>query len=250
MGSWPNILKFCALANNLYSTDAAVAGEGFLARDLTIENTAGPSKHQAVALRVNADLSAFYNCEILGYQDTLYVHSLRQFYRNCLIQGTVDFIFGNAAVVLQECDIQARRPNPGQKNMVTAHGRIDQDEPTAISIHRCKIGATADLNGTLNPTYLGRPWKQYSRTVIIESEIGGAVHPAGWHEWNGDFGLDTLYYGEYENTGPGAGTDRRVNWTGHKIINSSHEAVQFTPGVFISGSDWLGSTGFPYDLGL
>lgn len=226
-----------------------MAGERFLARDLTIENTAGPSKHQAVALRVNADFSALYDCDILGYQDTLYAHSLRQFYRNCLIKGTVDFIFGNAAVVLQDCDIQARQPNPGQKNMVTAHGRIDPDEPTAISIHRCKIGAEPGFNGS-SPTYLGRPWKEYSRTVIMESEISGVIHPAGWHEWNGEFGLSTLYYGEYENTGPGAGTAQRVNWKGHKIINSSSEAEQFTPGVFISGSDWLGSTGFPFALGL
>ncbi|ONK75141.1 uncharacterized protein A4U43_C03F13790 [Asparagus officinalis] len=208
------------------------------------------TKGQAVALRVKANFSAFYNCDILGYQDTLYAHHNRQFYRNCLIRGTVDFIFGNAAVVLQDCDIQVRQPNPGQKNMVTAHGRKDPDEPTAISIHRCRIGAEPGFNKSLNPTYLGRPWKEYSRTVIMQSNISEVIHPAGWHEWDGGFALDTLYYGEYGNSGPGAGTAQRVNWTGHRIIYNSTEAQQFAAVSLLTGSEWLGSTGFPYYLGF
>ncbi|ONK75096.1 uncharacterized protein A4U43_C03F13280 [Asparagus officinalis] len=230
--------------------DAAVEGDLFLARDLTIENTAGPSKGQAVALRVKANFSAFYNCDILGYQDTLYAFHGRQFYRNCLIRGTVDFIFGNAAVVFQDCDIQVRQPNPGQENMVTAQGRNDPDEPTAISIHRCRIGAEPGFNKSLNPSYLGRPWKEYSRAVIMQSNITEVIHPAGWHEWDGRFALDTLYYGEYNNSGPGADTAQRVNWTGYRVIYNSTEAQQFAAGSLITGSEWLGSTGFPYYLGL
>ncbi|XP_042518562.1 pectinesterase 2-like [Macadamia integrifolia] len=87
------------------SATVAVVGNGFIARNMTFENSAGPSKHQAVALRSGSDLSAFYHCSFVGYQDTLYVHSLRQFYRECDIYGTVDFIFGNAAVVLQNCNL-------------------------------------------------------------------------------------------------------------------------------------------------
>ncbi|CAL9061359.1 pectinesterase [Musa acuminata AAA Group] len=234
------------------SATLAVVGEGFLARGLRIENTAGPSKHQAVALRVGADLSAFYDCDILGYQDTLYLHSLRQFFRGCLIQGTVDFIFGNAAAVLQDCDIQVRRPNPNQKNMVTASGRDDPNEPTGIVIHRSRITAAPDLapvQGSFR-TYLGRPWKEYARTVIMESEISDVIEPEGWHEWSGTFALDTLYYGEYRNTGAGAGTGSRVQWKGYKVITSAAEAAEFTPGSFIAGSSWLEATGFPYSLGL
>ncbi|KAJ0008266.1 hypothetical protein Pint_29455 [Pistacia integerrima] len=234
------------------SATVAVVGEGFLARDITFQNTAGPSKHQAVALRVGADLSAFYQCDMLAYQDTLYVHSNRQFYINCLVAGTVDFIFGNAAAVFQDCDIHARKPNSGQKNMVTAQGRTDPNQNTGIVIQKSRIGATSDLLPVKSsfPTYLGRPWKEYSRTVIMQSAISDVIQPAGWHEWSGDFALSTLYYGEYQNSGAGAGTAKRVTWKGFKVITSSTEAQQFTPGSFIAGGSWLRATGFPFSLAL
>ncbi|GJX18719.1 pectinesterase/pectinesterase inhibitor U1 [Tanacetum coccineum] len=176
---------------------------------------------------------------------------IRQFYINCLIAGTVDFIFGNAAAVFQDCDIHARRPNSGQKNMLTAQGRTDSNQNTGIVIQKCRIGATSDLlpvQGSF-PTYLGRPWKQYARTVFMQSTISNVIHPAGWHEWDGNFALDTLYYGEYQNTGAGAGTSNRVKWKGFKVITSSTEAQGFTPGSFIGGGSWLRSTGFPFSLG-
>lgn len=231
---------------------AAIVGGNFLARDITFQNTAGPAKHQAVALRVGADLSAFYNCDIIAYQDTLYVHNNRQFFVNCFISGTVDFIFGNSAVVFQNCDIHARRPNSGQKNMVTAQGRVDPNQNTGIVIQKCRIGATKDLEGVKGnfPTYLGRPWKEYSRTVFMQSSISDVIDPVGWHEWNGNFALNTLVYREYQNTGPGAGTSKRVTWKGFKVITSAAEAQSFAPGSFIGGSSWLGSTGFPFSLGL
>ncbi|XP_073310569.1 pectinesterase-like [Primulina huaijiensis] len=234
------------------SATVAAVGEKFLARDITFQNTAGPSKHQAVALRVGSDLSAFHNCDILAYQDTLYVHSNRQFFVQCLITGTVDFIFGNAAVVIQNSDIRSRLPDSGQKNMVTAQGRTDPNQNTGIVIQNCKIGATSDLQPVQDkfPTFLGRPWKMYSRTVIMQSQISDVIQAAGWHEWDGDFGLDTLFYGEYKNTGAGAGTSGRVKWKGFKVITSATEAESYTAERFIAGGAWLNSTGFPFALGL
>ncbi|KAK1432193.1 hypothetical protein QVD17_09086 [Tagetes erecta] len=234
------------------SATVAIVGDGFLARDITFQNTAGASNHQAVALRVGSDLSAFYQCDMLAYQDTLYVHKNRQFYINCLIAGTVDFIFGNAAVVFQDCDIHARRPNSGQKNMVTAQGRTDRNQNTGIVIQKCRIGATSDLQPVQSsfPTYLGRPWKQFSRTVVMQSSITNVINPAGWFEWDGNFALDTLYYGEYQNTGAGATTSGRVKWKGYKVITSSSEAQGFTAGSFIGGGTWLRNTGFPFSLAL
>ncbi|VFQ65530.1 unnamed protein product [Cuscuta campestris] len=235
-----------------HSATVAAVGPGFLARDITFQNTAGQEKHQAVALRVGSDLSAFYRCDILAYQDTLYVHSNRHFFVECLIAGTVDFIFGNGAAVFQDCDIHARRPSPGQKNMITAQGRKDPGQNTGIVIQNSRIGATSDLKPVQAnfPTYLGRPWKEFSRTVIMQSSISDVIHPAGWHEWAGDFALGTLVYGEYANTGDGANTAGRVNWKGYKVITNASEAEEYAAESFIAGGMWLNGTGFPYTLGL
>ncbi|KAA8523719.1 hypothetical protein F0562_010142 [Nyssa sinensis] len=234
------------------SATLAAVGDGFIAQDIWIQNTAGPEKHQAVALRVGADQSVINRCRIDAYQDTLYTHSLRQFYRDCFITGTVDFIFGNAAVVFQNCKLIARKPMANQKNMVTAQGRIDPNQNTGTSIQNCDIIASPDLAPVQSsfPTYLGRPWKEYSRTVVMQSYISDHIHPAGWSEWSGDFALRTLYYGEYLNRGPGAGTSSRVNWAGYHVITSPDEAKKFTVAELIQGGTWLTSTGVAFTEGL
>ncbi|CAO2143717.1 unnamed protein product [Urochloa humidicola] len=241
--------KSAADGYTTYATATVAAmGSGFVAKGLTIINSAGPGKGQAVALRVGGDLSVVYQCAIQAYQDTLYVHSNRQFYAEDDIAGTVDFIFGNSAVVIQNCNIQARRPALGQKDTVTAQGRTDPNQNTGISIHKCRITGASDLGGT--PVYLGRPWQKYSRTVVMESFLDRSISPAGWLEWSGQFALSTLYYGEYGNTGPGAGTSKRVTWTGVHTSLSRSDATRFTVANFIMGGTWLGSTGVAYDSGL
>uniref|UniRef100_A0A7N0UNQ6 Pectinesterase n=1 Tax=Kalanchoe fedtschenkoi TaxID=63787 RepID=A0A7N0UNQ6_KALFE len=238
------------------SATVAVSGEGFLARDMRFENTAGPAQHQAVALRVNADLVAFYRCSIIGFQDTLYVHSFRQFYRECDIYGTVDYIFGNAAVVIQASNIVSQLPLPGQFIAITAQSRETADEDTGISIQNCSILATEDLysNSATFKTYLGRPWRPFARTVYLESYMDDFIDPAGWTKWGGgisdsDDGLATLYYGEYENYGPGSGTGNRVGWEGFHVMDY-YDASNFTVAEFITGDEWLESTAFPYDNGI
>ncbi|KAF7816691.1 putative pectinesterase/pectinesterase inhibitor 61 [Senna tora] len=235
-----------------HTASFAATGAGFIARDMTFENYAGPSKHQAVALRVGADHAVIYRCDIIGYQDTCYVHSNRQFFRECNIYGTVDFIFGNAAVVFQNCSLYARKPMDQQKNTITAQNRKDPNQNTGISIHNCRIVAASDLEpvkGSI-PTYLGRPWKLYSRTVYMLSYMGDHIHPRGWLEWNSTFALDTLYYGEYMNSGPGAAIGERVKWPGYRVITSNVEAKRFSVAEFISGSTWLPSTGVAFLAGL
>ncbi|XP_047326137.1 pectinesterase-like [Impatiens glandulifera] len=234
------------------SATVAVVGTGFIAQGITFQNTAGPQNHQAVALRSGADLSVFYRCSFEGYQDTLYVHSQRQFYRECYIYGTVDFIFGNAAVVFQNCMIYARKPLAQQKNTVTAQGRTDPNQNTGISIHNSRIMAAPDLVPVVGSfqTFLGRPWKQYSRTILLQCFLDSLVDPAGWLAWDGNFALNTLDYGEYKNFGPGSSTSRRVNWAGYEVITNVSKASQFTVANFIAGQSWLPATNVPFTSGL
>jgi pectinesterase len=214
-------------------------------------NTAGAVKHQAVALRLQSDFAAFYNCRMDGYQDTLYVQARRQFFRNCVVSGTIDFIFGNAATIFQNCLIIVRRPMDNQQNTVTAHGRTDPKMKSGLVIQNCRIVPDQALfrDRFKIPSYLGRPWKEYSRTVIMESTIGDLIKPEGWMPWNGEFALKTLYYAEYANRGPGANTRSRVRWPGFHVIGRN-EAQQFTTGPFINGNLWLKYTGTPNFLGF
>ncbi|KAK1416042.1 hypothetical protein QVD17_31830 [Tagetes erecta] len=230
------------------SATFAVSGSGFIARDMTFENTAGPAKHQAVAFRSGSDLSVVYGCAFKGYQDTLYVYSGRQFYRNCQVYGTQDFVFGNAAAVLQSCNIYVRKPMGGQSNTITAQSRTDPNQNTGIIIHNSGVAGASDLGGA--QTFLGRPWKQYSRVVFMKCALGSLINSKGWLPWSGSFALNTLYYGEYMNTGGGAGTGGRVNWAGHHVITSAAEAMKFTVGDFLDGGSWIPGTGLPYTSGL
>ncbi|KAJ7977597.1 Pectinesterase [Quillaja saponaria] len=234
------------------SATLAVVAPFFVAVNITFRNTAGPSKNQAVAMRSGADMSTFYSCSFEGYQDTLYTHSLRQFYRECDIYGTVDFIFGNAAVVVQNCNLYPRLPKSGQFNAITAQGRTDPNQNTGTSIHNCTVRPADDLapfTGTVK-TYLGRPWKEYSRTVYLQSFLDSFINPAGWHEWSGDFALTTLYYAEYANTGPGSNTANRVTWAGYQLNFNATDAAGFTVSNFLQAEDWLTPTGVPFNSGL
>ncbi|CAK8541370.1 unnamed protein product [Lathyrus sativus] len=247
-------LNFIDGTGTYQSATVAAVGDGFIAQDIGFINTAGPEKHQAVALRVGSDQSVINRCYIDAFQDTLYAHSNRQFYSECFITGTIDFIFGNAAVVIQKSKIVARKPMRNQANMVTAQGRLDPNQNTATSIQQCDIIPSTDLEPVLDSfkTYLGRPWKNYSRTVVMQSLIGNHIAPTGWAEWNdvSKSFLQTLYYGEYMNSGPGAGTGNRVNWTGYHVINDTADARKFTVAQLIQGNVWLKDTGVTFIEGL
>ncbi|CAK8572495.1 unnamed protein product [Lathyrus sativus] len=236
------------------SATFAVVGKGFVAVNMTFRNTAGSIKHQAVAVRNGADMSVFYNCSFEGYQDTLYAHSLRQFYKNCDIYGTVDFIFGNAAAVFQNCNMYPRLPMQNQFNAITAQGRTDPNQNTGFSIWNCYIVAASELGGVNSnyndiKTYLGRPWKEYSRTVYMQCFIDGLVDPKGWIEWLGEFALSTLYYGEFGNWGEGSDTSNRVTWEGYHLMDGK-DADEFTVYMFIHGDKWLPMTGVPFRAGF
>ncbi|CAI0448192.1 unnamed protein product [Linum tenue] len=196
------------------SATFTITGDGFIARDIGFQNTAGPGGEQAVALYAASDRSVFYRCSITGHQDTLYALALRQFYRECDVSGTIDFIFGNAAAVFQSCSLLLRRPRPGNSVVVFANGRTDPGQTTGFSLQASRISA------------------------------------GGWAEWPGQGSYSkTLYFGEFSNSGPGAGTSGRVRWAGFHVMGPQ-EAAKFTVANFIAGSSWLPSTGVTFVAGL
>ncbi|KAL2533320.1 putative pectinesterase/pectinesterase inhibitor 54 [Abeliophyllum distichum] len=230
-----------------------ITGNGFMARDIGFQNTAGPRGEQAVALTIASDHSVLHRCSILGYQDTLYALSHRQFYRECDIYGTIDFIFGNAAAVIQSCNLILRRPAVGAYNAILAHGRTDPGQNSGFSIQNCRITVSLDFSPIKHSykSYLGRPWKQFSRAVVMESIIDDAIALQGWIERPGVSvsTYTTLYFAEYANTGPGAETSKRVKWSGFHVIEET-EANKFTVANFIGGTSWLPFTGVTFISGL
>ncbi|KAJ6746601.1 PECTINESTERASE [Salix koriyanagi] len=234
------------------SATFTITGDDFIARDIGFQNTAGPGGEQALALYVASDHSVFYRCSIAGYQDTLYALALRQFYRECDIFGTIDFIFGNAAAVFQSCNLALRKPHGDSYNVILANGRDDPGQNTGFSLQSCRITASSDFAPVMHSynSYLGRPWKKYSRSVVMESSIGDVISSRGWVEWPGAGSYaKSLYFAEYSNTGPGAGTSNRVKWPGFHVIGPS-EASKFTVGNLIAGTSWLPSTGVTFISGL
>ncbi|KAG8381469.1 hypothetical protein BUALT_Bualt06G0125100 [Buddleja alternifolia] len=180
--------------------EKTVFGQGFIARDMGFKNTAGPAKHQAVALMSTADHSVFYRCTMDAYQDTLYPHSNRQFYRECNVYGTVDFIFGNSAVVFQNCYILPKKPMQGQQNTITAQGKVDPNQNTGISIQNCTIRPAENLVGVNN--FLGRPGRILDHCSVPQCD--GPFHrPEGLATVGRHIGPDTIFYAEFQNSGLG-----------------------------------------------
>ncbi|XP_019267092.1 PREDICTED: probable pectinesterase/pectinesterase inhibitor 17 [Nicotiana attenuata] len=159
----------------MYTATVGVNGQGFVAQGITFRNIAGPKMLQAVALRAEADFLTFYQCRFEGYQDTLYAKYGRQFYRDCDILGTIDFICGDAAAVFQNCLIEVRQR---QYITVTAQQRDVETLLTGQVLQNCTLKATSDLEKAGNITmYLGRPSLlengrfPTAKTVGIRSEI-------------------------------------------------------------------------------
>ena len=185
-----------------------VAGDDFYAERLTIENTAG-RVGQAVALHVEGDRAVVKDCRILGNQDTLYTATSgsRQYYESCFIEGTTDFIFGEATVIFQSCTVKSL-----VNSYVTAASttRLQQ---FGYVFFDCKLIADT----AAKKVFLGRPWRPYAKTVFIRCELGNHIVPEGWNPWKGDAMFPdkekTALYAEYENTGPGAATKDRVSWS-------------------------------------
>ena len=186
--------------------------------DLTFENSSGEGKDigQAVAVFTDGDFLFFNRCRFLGNQDTLYTYGRygkfggikRNYFKDCYIEGTTDFIFGTSIAYFEGCEIRSKK-----NSYVTAASTLE-GQPYGYVFYRCRL--TADEGVT--ECYLGRPWGAYAKTVFIQCELGEHILPEGWHDWEKEGKPDTRknsFYGEWGSTGPGA-RGPRVSWS-HSI---------------------------------
>jgi PelA/Pel-15E family pectate lyase len=200
-----------------------IGGHDFSAENITFENSFGIGS-QAVAVLVEADRAVFRKCRFLGWQDTLYAKNGRQYYKDCYIEGHVDYIFGQAAAVFENCLIHSKGDG-----YITAPMRFGSDEPSGFVF----INSTLTSENTTNGIYLGRPWRDYGRTVFINTKMDAAVRPEGWHHWE-PRREKTAYFAEYGSTGSGSKPDARVAWA-HKL--SDAEVKEFSVEYFLGGRD-------------
>ena len=228
----------------LFVRCSGVDGFNFLVKDVGFENTAAPTEGPAVALRIAADKAVVINCKMDGYQDTLFAQVYRQYYRDCQISGTIDFVFGGSVSIFQNCHIMARKPALGQADLVLAQNREFANDISGIVLDGCTIKAEPALTsdkGVLS--YLGRPWKEYSRMIVMNSDIDGFINPSGWDIWLPNKpNTQHSYIGEYNNKGPGADVSQRVKWPSYKKLSPT-EAATYCPSTFLKADSWLPPTG-------
>lgn len=220
--------------NTFTSYTAKISGNRFKAENITFLNSAGPVG-QALALYVDADKAVFKNCKFLGNQDTIFCagENSRQYFVDCYIEGTTDFIFGPATAVFQNCTIRAKT-----NSYITA-ANTPRGKNFGFVFLDCRI--TAD--SSVRKLALGRPWRAFSRTAFIRCQLPKQIAPAGWNNWGNPENEKTAFYAEYKNTGQGADIKSRAAWS--KQL-SDKEAKEYTvENIFsnensiVRDSDWF-----------
>ncbi len=193
------------------SSSFFVFADDFTAQHLTFENSSGPVG-QAVAVRIDGDRVKFMNCRFLGFQDTLYPHGekSRQYYKDCYIEGTVDYIFGWSTAVFEDCTIFIKKNGL----YITAASTLEGN-PYGFVFINCSITGDAS-DGSV---YLGRPWRPFAKTVFVNCFMDRLITPAGWHNWNKSDAEKTTFYAEYKSSGLGAQPSHRVGWS-HQLQDS------------------------------
>lgn len=202
-----------------------VRGDDITLENLTIENSSLPLG-QAVALHLEGDRIIIKNCRLLGNQDTVYTGraSQRQYFENCYIEGTTDFIFGPSTCWFQDCIIHCRK-----SSYITAASTPENVEFGYI-FNKCRI----TMDNDKVKMYLGRPWRAYAMTLFMNSELPEGIQPLGWHNWGKTENEKTARYMEYNNTGLGANTSARVPWA--KVLTKK-EAEKYTLERVMQGCD-------------
>lgn len=207
---------------NIFGEEKGTSGSGsiyifgpdFMAENITFENSSGPVG-QAVACHVAGDRAVFRRCRFLGFQDTLYTfgENTREYYEDCYIEGTVDFIFGKATAVFNRCELRSKRTGGFLTAPATPMG-CDY----GYVFYGCKL--TADEGVEPGSVWLSRPWRPYGKAVFIRCEMGQHIRPEGWNNWGKTDNERTAYYAEYQCYGKGANTSRRVAWS-HQLKDAN-----------------------------
>ncbi len=211
--------------NTFTSYTFKILGDDFYAENITFENAAGPVG-QAVALHVEGDRCIFKNCRFLGNQDTIYTggDGSRQYFLECYIEGTTDFIFGAATAVFENCTIHSK------KNSYLTAASTTEGKQYGYVFLNCKLTASSEAT----KVYLGRPWRNYAKTVFVNCELGSHILPEGWHNWSKPDAEKTTFYAEYNSTGNGANVVSRVPWS-HQLTKK--ESQLYTARNILKGSD-------------
>lgn len=205
-----------------------IDADNFYACHISFLNEAGQGVKvgQALAVYADGDCLTFENCRFEGYQDTLFTAPLpkqekqmggfkgpkefaprrhgRHLYKDCFISGNIDFIFGSATAYFENCELFMRdRQGEDIKGYVTAPSTYEGERYGYVFNH-CRF--TSDC--PRESAYLGRPWRNFAKAVVMNSEIGAHIKKEGWHDWNNKDAWDTMFFAEYHNFGEGAGTQR------------------------------------------
>ncbi len=209
--------------STFYTPTVLVQGNDFHAENITIENSAGPVG-QAVALAVEADRCSVVNCKLIGNQDTLYVAGeyARQYFRDCHIEGTTDFIFGEATALFENCTIKIKA-----NSYITAASTL-QDAAFGLVFKNCVLTASPEVT----KAFLGRPWRKYASVVFLNCSMGNFISPAGWSNWQETDNDKTAFYAEYKSSGDGGIIKDRVSWS-HQLSNE--DADKYTLENIFSG---------------
>ncbi len=186
------------------SYTAKISGSRFIAENITFSNNAG-RVGQAVAVYVDADKAVFKNCKFLGYQDTIFAsgETSRQYFKECYIEGTTDFIFGPSTALFDDCSIHAKT-----NSFITA-ANTPKDKKFGFVFLNC----TVTVDSSVTQLYLGRPWRAYAKTVFINCTLPKQIIPAGWHNWSNPENEKMVFYAEYKNKGEGDNISERVKWS-------------------------------------
>jgi pectin methylesterase-like acyl-CoA thioesterase len=139
---------------------------------------------RAAAMYIEAGYAEFLNCIFYSSQDTLYTGGSPSYFKNCLIEGQTDYIFGESNTVFDSCELRWKGYSTGSLPGFITAARTCEGTYTGYLMYNCKVTKNKAL--TVTPGYLGRPWRDTAKVMFINTVLEeGTIVPEGWDEMNG-----------------------------------------------------------------